>query len=393
MSVRVYEGHNPSQLYMDALVDLHFNGDEVAPRGKRIKELRPAIFQFKNPLNRVTYLKGRVINPFFQLAEALWILAGRSDVEWLTDYNKSIGQFSDDGVYFNAPYGERLTYYNKCDALGADWAGKTIDQLLDVYRKIKADPDTRQAVAVIYNPVFDNASIKTKDRPCNLLLTFKLRNGELDLSVYNRSNDIHWGTFGANLCQFSTILEVMASWLQVKVGSYYQITDSLHMYLDDYGAEETNKVFKAYGNVIQDNYELIPSVKDLSLTPDQEPRMSLSCEGFHKELWNYFNTTDLMMRDEYTYSNGIEWAQMMMMIDNCKDEYFKLTYLAMAAYQAHKKGAKPKMVAALWSMPLCGWKISCLRFLHKTYKDYPAFVQLYKDFDSTLVDYIERKGE
>ena len=97
----VFNGENPSNLYVQALHALMSEGDKCSPRGKDILEVRPAIFEFTKPTNRVTFLKGRVINPFFQLAESLWILAGRSDVKWLSVYNKSIAQFSDDGEYFN----------------------------------------------------------------------------------------------------------------------------------------------------------------------------------------------------------------------------------------------------------------------------------------------------
>ncbi|MCR8997982.1 hypothetical protein Q6A64_08305, partial [Helicobacter pylori] len=100
-----FSGSKPTQLYMDILSTVIKEGDVLAPRGKRIKEIRPVMIEFKNPIRRTTFLKGRNINPFFQVAESLWILAGRSDVGFLLDYNKNMGQFSDDGVFFNAPYG------------------------------------------------------------------------------------------------------------------------------------------------------------------------------------------------------------------------------------------------------------------------------------------------
>ena len=70
----------PTVMYFKALRDLVEIGDKVAPRGKLISELRPACFEFGNPYNRVTFLRGRRINPFFQIAESLWILSGRAEV-------------------------------------------------------------------------------------------------------------------------------------------------------------------------------------------------------------------------------------------------------------------------------------------------------------------------
>jgi thymidylate synthase len=389
MTVKVFSGDNPSQLYMNALITLLLEGDEVSPRGKKIKEVRPAVFEYTNPKNRVTFLKGRVINPFFQLAEALWILAGRSDVKWLTDYNKSIAQFSDDGEYFNAPYGERLRYWNKNDASG--FIFNPMDQLRDVYEKIKADPDTRQAVAIIYNPIFDHAEKKTKDRPCNLTLTFKLRNGKLDLTVFNRSNDLHWGTFGANLCQFATIQEVVASWLGVEVGTYYQITDSLHIYLEDYGAQETDKVLNAYG-LDKNNLDgaVIPTVKQFVF--ENEPRFNSNFDQFESILRYYFNTLDYVLaKYETMYKHNDIMVGILEELERCPDPYLRMTFQAMFVKQAHNRKDINAVITGMKRMVDCSWKVSCLRFLSKAYGDNEEFKSIYSHFDDDIKNYIERK--
>jgi thymidylate synthase len=238
----IFEGHSPSELYVKALGELLTSGQSISPRGKLIKEIRPVVFAFENPTNNVTFM--RRMNPFFQLSEALWILSGRSDVDYLKYFNSNIAQFSDDGEHFNASYGERLRFWNKNQS--RDFIYNPLDQLFDVYQRLKEDPDTRQAMAVIWNPLFDNIrytrDFQGKDIPCNVALDFKLRNNRLDLTVFNRSNDIHWGLFGANLAQFSNILLTMAAWLGVKVGTYYHFTDSLHVYLEDYSYKCTKEV-------------------------------------------------------------------------------------------------------------------------------------------------------
>ncbi|QMV48664.1 hypothetical protein [Bacillus phage SPO1L3] len=379
-----FSGSNPSQLYMDILSTVLKEGDVLAPRGKKIKEIRPVMIEFKNPLRRTTFLKGRTINPIFQLAESLWILAGKSDVGFLLDYNKNMGQFSDDGVFFNAPYGERLRFWNKSDA--NKFIYNPLDQLRDVYEKIKADPDTRQAVAVIYNPLFDNINNDTKDRPCNLLLSFKLRNGKLDLSVYNRSNDLHWGTFGANLCQFSTILEAMASWLGVEVGSYYQITDSLHIYLDTYGSQITGDIEQAYG--VDLSTDEAPVVDDFSELLDPNPKMSFNMDQMSQFLNEYFTFLDPIMRADETYVYDGDSAQALLShIKACPDDYMRVTMLLMVAKQAMNRGMKDTAATAMNWIPLCEIKVSALRFL---YKSYPEYINQY-DLDEKIMRYIRRE--
>lgn len=387
----VLAGENTSQIYMDGLFNLVQKGTKCSPRGKEILELRPTILEYHDPKNRVTFLKGRVINPFFQLAEAFWIICGRSDVKWLTDYNKNMANFSDDGEYFNAPYGERLRYWNKSDA--NSFVFNPIDQLYDVYKKIKADPDTRQAVAVIYNPLFDNFNNDTVDRPCNLILTFKLREGKLDLQVFNRSNDLHWGTFGANLCQFSTIQEMVAGWLGAEIGVYYQNTDSLHIYMDAYGAKETDKVLTAYGLTVEDvkNGAEIPEVEHFVF--EDEPRMSSSFEQTRQIMMFYNSAIDILIRGEVSYTDEKVFAQLLESVDVCPDEYWKNTFYSMVAYQAHKRGNVDFTCKALDKMKDSSWKVSCLRFLSKRYGTEVAFRNLYSHLPSNVVDYIDRKGE
>ena len=391
MNTTVFSGHNPTQLYLSGLLKLVHEGDECSPRGKKIKELRPVIIEYLSPLKRVTFLRGRTINPFFQLAEAIWIIAGRSDVAFLEEYNKNMVNFSDDGVSFNAPYGERLRFWNKNDSLG--FIFNPLDQLADVYRKIKEDPDTRQAVASIYNPLFDNISNNTKDRPCNMLLSFKLRKGKLDLQVYNRSNDIHWGTFGANLCQFSTILELMASWLGVEVGTYYQNTDSFHVYLDDYGYKETENVFSAY-NITEGSTTPIAT----EFYTEKEPRITSDMETTNSILQYFFEVVNPAMHSEGAYEEN-NTKSMLSSMSNIPDEYFKMSFLAMFAYQAHKRLATVSVIEILDSMTDCSWKISCLRFLHNKkcnkqgslYGELNDFKLLYSHMGEDIINYIERK--
>ena len=397
----VFWGDNPTRIYMQAMFELLLKGKEVGPRGKLTKELRPVVIEYHNPLERVTFLKGRIINPFFQLAESLWILAGRSDVEWLAKFNSGIAQFSDDGKFFNAPYGERLRSWGKNDASG--FVFNPIDQLHDCYLKLKQDPDTRQAVAFIGDPRFDNSAYTLaggKDIACNINIKFKIREGKLDITVDNRSNDLHWGTFGANLAQFSTIQEVMASWLGIPVGTYVQETDSLHIYLDEYGAKETEKVLKAYGyETDEDIYGsgVVPTTHTFSF--DTEPRFSSDYDGFTDLVTYYFDVIDPMVTSEELYSDKTMWLPLLDEISTCPDRYLRMTFQSMFVKHAHNHKKFIPAIAGLKAMEDSSWKVSCLRFLSKTYASqdpngyslYPEFKSVYSHLHDDIKDYIERK--
>lgn len=185
-----------------------------------------------NPYKRLVGGCKRNINPFFLLAEALWIFAGRKDVEFLTIFNSRMANFSDDGKVFHAPYGYRLRHWgvateshfveeNMHSAQG-------IDQVADAIRILAENPNSRQVVMSIWNPDLDLGA-KTKDVPCNDLVMLKIRGGKLITTIQNRSNDLHWG-LPTNIFQFSFLTELMAGCLGIKLGTQTHNSQSLHIY-------------------------------------------------------------------------------------------------------------------------------------------------------------------
>ncbi|MHA2069706.1 MAG: thymidylate synthase, partial [Candidatus Thorarchaeota archaeon] len=85
----------------------------------------PVTTVFRKPQERVMLLPERDANPFFHFMEGLWMLAGRNDVEWISQFNSTIENYSDNGVTFHGAYGHRwCNYFNS--------GGGVLDQLLTV---------------------------------------------------------------------------------------------------------------------------------------------------------------------------------------------------------------------------------------------------------------------
>lgn len=196
-----------------------------SPRGMTTREIRvPVVTTYKCPLERVLFAPERDANPFFHLFESLWILAGRSDVEWLAHFLPRIKDYSDNGASFHGAYGDRMRYANTSDCSSAD-------QIQDVIQELQRDPDSRRAVIGLWQPWLDSG-YTGKDMPCNCTIAFKIRDGALQMTVFNRSNDMVWGAYGANAVQFSFLQEYIAAFLRVPVGQYHQVSDSFHVYED-----------------------------------------------------------------------------------------------------------------------------------------------------------------
>ena len=195
----------------------HGKGQE-SRNGPVLSLHEPCIFQFDQPRERVLFWPERDANPFFHLMESLWMIAGRNDVKYLTQFVQTMDQFSDDGLTFNGAYGFRWRHHFDRD------------QLTLIIEELKADHTSRRCVLGMWDPSRD-LGLKSRDLPCNINATFRISDGALDMSVFNRSNDMIWGALGANAVHFSMLQEYVAAALGRKVGRYWQISTNMHVYV------------------------------------------------------------------------------------------------------------------------------------------------------------------
>lgn len=187
--------------------------------GPTLEIMEPVAITYTHSDERVLFDENRDANPFFHLFESLWMLAGRNDVAFLDQYNSQMKQYSDDGEGFNAAYGQRLR------------SGFGFDQIDNVIKRLRCNPDDRRAVLQIWDP--SDLNRDSRDYACNLVVTPRIRRGRLDWTVFNRSNDYVYGLTGANVVHLSVIQEYMARMIGVEPGAYTQITNCLHAYTDN----------------------------------------------------------------------------------------------------------------------------------------------------------------
>jgi hypothetical protein len=132
-----------------------------------------------------------------------------------------MAEYSDDGETFHGAYGYRWRQHFE------------MDQLEFVVKTLQANPDDRRCVVQMWDSRTDLAR-SGKDFPCNTQVVFSINNGCLDMSVFNRSNDLVWGALGANAVHFSFLQEYMASRIGVRVGQYWQISNNMHLYTEQH---------------------------------------------------------------------------------------------------------------------------------------------------------------
>jgi thymidylate synthase len=213
---------------------LYTEGDNVSSRNGNTKELLNFKTTLTKPGNRCVAGYKRNTNIFFLLAEAMWIFNGRRDLELLEIFNSGMKAFSDDGKFFNAPYGFRIRKYGINALQEFDEASRIVmeaskDQLAISLDMLHNDPTDRRVVINIWNPELD-LNKKSVDIPCNDMLMFKIRNNKLHQTIQNRSNDLNWG-LTTNVFQFSFIGEIMSALLGIEYGTQTHNSQSLHLYM------------------------------------------------------------------------------------------------------------------------------------------------------------------
>jgi thymidylate synthase len=156
-------------------------------------------------------VKGRKLNYRFAVAEWVWMMFGRSDVESVAQFNSIMRQFSDDGVWLTGAYGPHICA-----------------QKQRVISKLRKDPATRQAVIQIPRPPL----VDTKDEPCTLSLQYLFRDGKLHCTVTMRSSDI-WLGVPYDMFTFSQVQNCIAGELGMPRGNLMLQAASSHLYERD----------------------------------------------------------------------------------------------------------------------------------------------------------------
>jgi thymidylate synthase len=238
------------------------SGYEVSPRGRLTREILDTTVTINDPTDVVLPpSSGRVAyRPVIGIAEGLLLIAGVSDPPLMARISPAFHQFTDGGAFHGA-YGPRLRY-----------------QLPRAISRLVNDPDTRQAVVTIWDPLHDGAEPAQEspaDLPCTVYLNFRVRHGQLSLKVHMRSNDL-WLGFPYDVFQFTLLQKTVAEVLSLKLGSYVHHVDSMHIYEQHWNV--ANKVEFVPG-------ETRPVVKGLGATTWQHARQFATELLYEEVVW------------------------------------------------------------------------------------------------------------
>ena len=174
--------------------------------------------------------------------ELLWFLQGSSNVQSLRDNGVTIwDEWADEHGELGPVYGVQ---WRSWPAPG----GSTIDQISQVLREIKQNPDSRRLIVSAWN-VGDIPKMALP--PCHLLFQFYVANGRLSCQLYQRSCDIFIGV-PFNIASYALLTHMVAQQCDLDVGDFVWTGGDCHIYSNhfDQVREQLSRTPRPYPTLV-----------------------------------------------------------------------------------------------------------------------------------------------
>lgn len=163
-------------------------------------------------------------------AELLWMLSGSTNVndlhkDGVTIWDEWADGDGDLGPVYGAQWRRWLGKAKPFDAWSPASVGQ-VDQIANVIDSIKHSPDSRRHIVSAWNV----AQIEEMALPpCHLLFQFYVRDGFLDLQLYQRSADMFLGV-PFNIASYALLLRMVAAQTGLRAGEFIWTGGDCHIY-------------------------------------------------------------------------------------------------------------------------------------------------------------------
>lgn len=152
--------------------------------------------------------------------ELLWFLKGDTNIKYLKDNNVRIwDEWADERGDLGPVYGHQWRSWPAAD-------GKAIDQISEILKEIKTNPDSRRLIVTAWNP---SDLPKMALAPCHCLFQFYVSEGKLSCQLYQRSGDVFLGV-PFNIASYALLTLMMAQVTGLEPGDFVHSFGDLHIY-------------------------------------------------------------------------------------------------------------------------------------------------------------------
>ncbi|MFI4967664.1 MAG: thymidylate synthase [Gammaproteobacteria bacterium] len=152
--------------------------------------------------------------------ELLWFLKGETNVRYLKEHGVSIwDEWADANGDLGPVYGYQWRSWPAPD-------GKHIDQISQVMKELKQNPDSRRMIVSAWN-VADLPRMALQ--PCHAFFQFYVAEGRLSCQMYQRSADIFLGV-PFNIASYALLTHMVAQQADMEVGEFIWTGGDCHLY-------------------------------------------------------------------------------------------------------------------------------------------------------------------
>ena len=154
--------------------------------------------------------------------ELLWFLKGETNIKYLKDNGVSIwDEWADENGNLGPVYGSQWRCWPTPD-------GGHIDQITQVVKQLKTNPDSRRIIVSAWNVADIN---QMKLPPCHAFFQFYVANGKLSCQLYQRSADVFLGV-PFNIASYALLTMMMAQVCNLELGDFVWTGGDTHLYLN-----------------------------------------------------------------------------------------------------------------------------------------------------------------
>lgn len=154
--------------------------------------------------------------------ELLWFLTGDTNISYLKEKGVRIwDEWADENGNLGPVYGYQWRSWPTPD-------GKHIDQISELVKSLKNNPDSRRHIVSAWNVGQIN---QMNLPPCHLLIQFYVANGKLSCQLYQRSADIFLGV-PFNIASYALLTMMLAQVCDLQPGEFIHTLGDAHIYLN-----------------------------------------------------------------------------------------------------------------------------------------------------------------
>ncbi len=165
--------------------------------------------------------------------ELLWFLKGDTNTRYLRDNGVSIwDEWATEEGDLGPVYGHQWRNWPTPD-------GSSIDQISEVVKQLKTNPDSRRIIISAWNvadlpdesisPQANVANGKMALAPCHAFFQFYVADGKLSCQLYQRSADIFLGV-PFNIASYALFTMMLAQVCDLEAGEFVHTLGDAHLY-------------------------------------------------------------------------------------------------------------------------------------------------------------------